>query len=275
MMYSKISTQNENNDIVENDNINNIDNNDFKIQVNSGSVNNNKYSVILPTYNERENLPIILYLIFEMADKNKLNFEVIIVEDNSPDGTAEIAEKLMEIYPNRIILLKRKGKLGLGSAYVDGIKKCTGEFIVLMDADLSHHPKYIPKFIERQIKTNADIVSGSRYIQEAGVYGWTFFRKLTSRVANFLASTTLGVNNTDLTGSFRLYRKPVIERIIGEIISKGYAFQMEILIRANKYGYKIEEVPIVFVERIFGESKLGANEINIFLKGVWKLKWIF
>ena len=242
-------------------------------KTNGNTINQNKYSIILPTYNERENLPIIIYLIFEMAEKNHLNLEIVIVEDNSPDGTAEVAEKLMELYPQKIILLKRKGKLGLGSAYIDGLKKCNGDFVILMDADLSHHPKFIPHFIEKQIETNADIVSGSRYIQGAGVFGWTFMRKLTSRVANFLAGTTLGINNTDLTGSFRIYRRSVIERIIKEIVSKGYAFQMEILVRANKYGYNIKEVPIVFVDRIYGESKLGANEVNVFLKGVWKLKW--
>ena len=110
---------------------------------------------------------------------------------------------------------------------------------------------------------------------ESGVYGWDFRRKLTSRVANFLAKTLLGNKCTDLTGSFRLYKKPVLEKVIKDIVCSGYAFQMEIIIRSSNYGYKIEEVPLVFVDRIYGESKLGPNEVVIYLKGVWKLFWTF
>ncbi|KAL4466042.1 hypothetical protein ABPG74_004279 [Tetrahymena malaccensis] len=233
--------------------------------------NKNKYSVLLPTYNERENLPVVLYLLFNMADKNQLDLEVVVIDDNSPDGTQDVAKELQKFYGKKLVLHFRPGKLGLGSAYIDGLKYATGNFIILMDADFSHHPKFIPQFIKKQAETNADIVTGTRYKKNGGVYGWDFMRKLTSRVANFIAKTTLGSSCSDLTGSFRLYKKDVIERIMKEIISKGYAFQMEILIRAQGYNYKIEEVPIIFVDRVFGESKLGANEINIYLKGVWKL----
>jgi len=235
----------------------------------------NKYSVLLPTYNEKENLPVIVYLIFEMAQKHNYDFEIIIIDDNSPDGTAEIAENLKKVYPDKIYLHRRPGKLGLGTAYIDGLKFAKGNFIVIMDADLSHHPKYLPEFIEKQIKTNADIVTGSRYLRNGGVYGWPFMRRLVSRGANFGASFVLGSPCSDLTGSFRVYRKEVLERIIKEVVSKGYAFQMEMVMRAKSYGYKIEEVPIVFVERIFGESKLGGNEIYIYLKGVWSIFWKF
>ena len=144
-----------------------------------------------------------------------------------------------------------------------------------MDADLSHHPKYIIDFINKQRATNADIVSGTRYIQGAGVFGWNTYRKLTSRVANFIASTALGTNYSDLTGSFRLYKKEVLSQIIGQVVSKGYAFQMEILIRAGKQDYSIREVPIVFVDRLYGQSKLGANEIKTYLKGVFRLFMTF
>jgi len=235
--------------------------------------NKNKYSVLLPTYNEKENLPIITFLLFDMAEKHNLDLEIIIVDDNSPDGTSQIAEELMKIYPNKIYLHKRAGKLGLGTAYIDGLKFCKGNFVILMDADLSHHPKYIPEFIEIQKKANADIVTGTRYRRNGGVYGWTVMRKLTSRVANFLAKTALGSDCTDLTGSFRLYKKSVIESIMPRIISRGYAFQMEIVIRAIEYGYTIEEVPLVFVDRIYGDSKIGPGEIVTYLKSVWKLMW--
>lgn len=237
--------------------------------------NNNKYSVILPTYNERENLPIIVYLILEMGKANKLQIEIVIVEDNSPDGTYEVAVALQKVFPGQIHILKRAGKLGLGSAYVDGLKLCTGNFVIIMDADFSHHPKFIPEFINRQLATDCDIVTGTRYVKGAGVHGWDLRRKLTSRVANYLASTMLGSSTSDLTGSFRLYKKQVIQKIMPEIQAKGYAFQMEIIMRANQYKFTIQEVPIIFVDRIFGESKLGTNEIVIYLKGVWKLFWSF
>eukprot|EP01016_Furgasonia_blochmanni_P016106 TRINITY_DN1914_c0_g1_i2.p1 TRINITY_DN1914_c0_g1~~TRINITY_DN1914_c0_g1_i2.p1 ORF type:complete len:370 (+),score=61.59 TRINITY_DN1914_c0_g1_i2:88-1110(+) len=253
--------------------------------------NKNKYSVILPTFNEKENLPIIIYLLFEMAEKENLDFEVVIVEDNSPDGTlkvnfhqvqgfhtnspAQVAQELEKIYKGKIKILPRAGKLGLGTAYRDGLKLCDGNFIILMDADLSHHPKYLPEFIKRQRETDADIVTGSRYRPSGGVYGWGLTRKLVSKGANFLASTFLASKCSDLTGSFRLYKREVIEKIIGSIVSTGYAFQMEIIIRANNHGYQVQEVPIVFVDRIFGDSKMGAGEIVRYLSGLWKLVWRF
>ena len=121
-----------------------------------------KYSILLPTYNERKNLPIIVFLLLETAEKENLDFEIVIVDDSSPDGTYEVAEKLKNIYPGKIVIHKRKGKLGLGSAYIDGLKFCSGNFVILMDADLSHHPKYIPDFIKKQKETDCDIVTGTR-----------------------------------------------------------------------------------------------------------------
>ena len=109
-----------------------------------------EYSVLLPTYNERENLPLIIYLIMKTAEDHKIDLEIVVVDDNSPDGTQKVVAQLQSIYPNKIILHGRSGKLGLGSAYIDGIKFCSGKFIILMDADLSHHPKYIPEFIQKQ-----------------------------------------------------------------------------------------------------------------------------
>jgi len=234
-----------------------------------------KYSVILPTYNEKENLPVITFLLMEMAEQNKLDFEVIIVDDNSPDGTGDIAKKLQKHYPGKIQLLQRPGKLGLGTAYIDGMKLCTGDFVVIMDADFSHHPKYLPEFIKKQKETGADIVTGSRYRRGGGVYGWDLYRKMSSRVGNFIAGFSLGLHTSDLTGSFRLYKKEVLQVVISDIISKGYAFQMEIVARAQHKGYKIAEVPIVFVDRIFGDSKFGAEEIATFLSSVWKLLWAY
>ena len=209
----------------------------------------------------------------KVVEDHKLDLEVIIVDDNSPDGTQKVVAELQKIYPNKIKLHARPGKLGLGSAYIDGMSLCSGRFIILMDADLSHHPKYIPQFIKKQKQTDADIVSGTRYLPEGGVFGWDLRRKLTSRVANFVADTMLAPRCSDLTGSFRLYKKEVLQYLMRNVKSRGYAFQMEVIIRAREAGYSIQEVPITFVDRIYGESKLGANEVITYLKGVWNLLW--
>eukprot|EP01024_Parvocaulis_polyphysoides_P048020 TRINITY_DN4554_c0_g1_i11.p1 TRINITY_DN4554_c0_g1~~TRINITY_DN4554_c0_g1_i11.p1 ORF type:complete len:253 (+),score=28.15 TRINITY_DN4554_c0_g1_i11:39-761(+) len=231
-----------------------------------------KYSIILPTYNERENIPLIIGLLIKTLARAKLNFEIVIVDDNSPDGTQEVVKKLQTAYGEDKILLKaRAGKLGLGTAYIHGLKFASGDWVVLMDADLSHHPKYLPQFIQKQADTQCDIVTGTRYKKGGGVYGWDFKRKLTSRGANILAATLLMSNVSDLTGSYRLYRREVIEKLMPLITSKGYAFQMEIIIRALRMGYSVSEVPIVFVDRLYGDSKLGANEIFMYLQGLFKL----
>ncbi|KAK2740909.1 dolichol-P-mannose synthesis [Onygenales sp. PD_40] len=238
----------------------------------------NKYSVILPTYNERRNLPIICWLIEKTFRENNLDWEVIIVDDGSPDGTLEVAKQLQKLWgPQHIVLKPRAGKLGLGTAYVHGLQFATGNFIIIMDADFSHHPKFIPEMIKIQKETNCDIVSGTRYASRGdlrgGVYGWDVVRKLTSRGANLIADVMLMPGVSDLTGSFRLYKKPVLEKVIRSTESKGYTFQMEMMVRAKAMGFKVEECPITFVDRLYGESKLGGEEIVEYLKGVFSL-WL-
>ncbi|KAJ3757264.1 glycosyltransferase family 2 protein [Lentinula raphanica] len=232
------------------------------------------YSVILPTYNERKNLPIIVWLLAKTFTENQLAWEIIIVDDASPDGTQEIARQLA-------ILKPRAGKLGLGTAYIHGLNFVRGDFVIIMDADFSHHPKFIPQFIQQQKAHNFDIVTGTRYrstasppltvAQPGGVHGWDLKRKLVSRGANFLAATVLNPGVSDLTGSFRLYKRSVLQHIISVTQSKGYVFQMEMMVRAKALGYTVGEVPITFVDRLFGESKLGADEIVSYGKGVWGL----
>mmetsp|Transcript_3680 Transcript_3680/g.8154 ORF Transcript_3680/g.8154 Transcript_3680/m.8154 type:complete len:307 (+) Transcript_3680:63-983(+) len=240
------------------------------------------YSVILPTYNERENLPLITQFIHDTFTSAKLKYEIVVVDDSSPDNTLEVAQSLQKLFgKDHIQIVSRPGKLGLGSAYSAGLKASSGDRIILMDADLSHHPKFIPEMISvMDASTNAkssktkkvDIVSGTRYRSGGGVAGWDTFRKLTSCGANFLATFLLSTGGaSDLTGSFRLYERSAIELILPQVQSKGYAFQMEILVRAHKAGIKIGEVPISFVDRIYGESKLGANEIVMYLKGLLQL----
>ncbi|CAK5039310.1 unnamed protein product [Meloidogyne enterolobii] len=192
-----------------------------------------KYTILLPTYNEAENLPICIWLINKYL--NELNYEVLIIDDNSPDGTQDIAKKLCNEFGNdKIILLTREGKLGLGSAYYD-------------------------------------IVTGTRYSLGGGVSGWDFKRKLISRGANFLAQFLLEPGVSDLTGSFRLYRKNVLKDLVNLSISKGYVFQMEMMFRAKKMGFSVGEVPIEFVDRFYGESKLGGQEIVEYLFGLFRL----
>lgn len=231
-----------------------------------------KYSIILPTYNERKNLPILVYLLDKTFRKADLDWEVVIVDDASPDGTQEIAKQLKDVFgADHIQLRAREGKLGLGTAYVHGLQFVTGNFVIIMDADFSHHPEAIPQLIELQKEHNYDIVTGTRYAGDGGVYGWDLKRKLVSRGANFLADTVLRPKISDLTGSFRLYKKEVLEKIISETVSKGYVFQMEMMVRARALGFTVGEVPINFIDRLYGESKLGGDEIYQYGKGVLAL----
>ncbi|KAI2649788.1 Dolichol-phosphate mannosyltransferase subunit 1 [Labeo rohita] len=175
------------------------------------------------------------------------NYEIIVIDDGSPDGTLQIAEQLQKIYgADKILLRPRAKKLGLGTAYIHGIKHASGNFVIIMDADLSHHPKFIPQFIEKQKEGGYDMVSGTRYRGDGGVYGWDLRRKL-------------------------IRCKEVLEKLVEQCVSKGYVFQMEMIVRARQLGFTIGEVPISFVDRVYGESKLGGNEIVSFLKGLLTL----
>ena len=147
-----------------------------------------------------------------------------------------------------------------------GLNFVTGNFVIIMDADFSHHPSAIPKFIQLQKESNADIVTGTRYRGNGGVHGWDLKRKFVSRGANLFADTVLRPGVSDLTGSYRLYKKAVLEKVIKSTESKGYAFQMEMMVRAKAMGFKVVEQPIEFVDRVFGDSKLGGDEIVNYAK---------
>lgn len=198
---------------------------------------------------------------------SNLDWELIIVDDASPDGTLSVAKQLQNLYtPSRIVLKPRAGKLGLGTAYVHGLKFARGNFIIIMDADFSHHPKFIAEMIRVQKREDYDIVTGTRYAGNGGVYGWDLKRKLVSRGANLFADTVLRPGVSDLTGSFRLYKRTVLEKAIASTESKGYTFQMELIVRAKAMGCTVAEVPISFVDRVYGESKLGGDEIVEYAK---------
>lgn len=236
------------------------------------------YSIILPTYNERENLPLISVMLFDVLDKHMINFELIVVDDGSPDGTQDICKELISKLPggDRIKLRPRPGKLGLGSAYKFAMEHldAASTHIIILDADLSHHPKFIPTMVQCMEDGDLDIVTGTRYgsttgpysTKEMGVYGWSTFRKLTSRGANFIAQFFLRPGVSDLTGSFRLFRREALEAILATGAPNGYVFQMAIIVKARDLGLKIGEVPISFVDRLYGESKLGPTEIINYLK---------
>ena len=234
-----------------------------------------KFSVIVPTYNERRNIGILYLLLreaFAHPSLAKDEFQVVVVDDNSPDGTADVVRALQKEYRDeRLLLRPRAGKLGLGTAYIHGLAHATGDFVIIMDADLSHHPRAIPEFIAKQRATGCDVVTGTRYVPGGGVHGWDTRRKLTSRVANYLAHVLLNPGVSDLTGSFRLYRKDALERMVRSVKSKGYVFQMEIIVRCKKAGLRVAEVPISFVDRVYGTSKLGGAEIIGYLKGLIRL----
>uniref|UniRef100_A0A915PM89 Dolichol-phosphate mannosyltransferase subunit 1 n=1 Tax=Setaria digitata TaxID=48799 RepID=A0A915PM89_9BILA len=244
--------------------------------------NHPKYTVLLPTYNEKENLPICVWLIEKYMKKAELTYEVIIIDDNSPDGTLDVAKRLEEEFGcEKIILRPRAGKLGLGTAYTYGLQSARGDYVILMDADLSHHPNQEVVAVELEKRLimipfpsnppddeTYDIVTGTRYAYGGGVSGWDLRRKLVSRGANFLAQFLLRPGVSDLTGSFRLYRKDVLARLIADSVSKGYVFQMEMMFRASKLNYRIGEVPISFVDRFYGESKLASWEIVDYIKGL-------
>ncbi|TPX12453.1 uncharacterized protein E0L32_006865 [Thyridium curvatum] len=252
-------------------------------------VKKDKYSVILPTFNERQNLPIITWLLNRtftekrrVADpsvpRSNIDWELIIVDDGSPDGTQEVAKQLVKVYSPHVVLQTRTGKLGLGTAYVHGLQFAKGNFIIIMDAkllsttaDFSHHPKFIPQMIAKQKSADYDIVTGTRYAPGGGVYGWDLKRRMTSKGANIFADTVLRPGVSDLTGSFRLYKRAVLEKLFESTDVRGFSMQMALAVTAKALGYTIAEVPISFVDRVFGDSKLGGEEVVEYAKGVFQL----
>lgn len=202
-----------------------------------------------------------------------MDWEIIIVDDGSPDGTQEVAKQLQTAYGNAIQLKPRPGKLGLGTAYVHGLQFATGNYVIIMDADFSHHPKFIPQMIALQKEHDYDIVTGTRYAPTGGVFGWDLKRKMTSKGANIFADTLLRPGVSDLTGSFRLYKRPVLEKLFATTDVRGFSMQMALAVTAKSMGYTIGEVPITFVDRVYGDSKLGLSEVSEYAKGVIEL-WL-
>jgi dolichol-phosphate mannosyltransferase len=226
-------------------------------------------SIIIPTYNEIENLPLLLKRVFEELP----GAQVIVVDDNSPDGTGAFADGAASA-DSRIHVLHRQGKLGLGTAYITGFRAAlstTASYIFEMDADFSHDPAYLPQFLDHI--THADVVIGSRYVSGGGVLKWGFHRKVISGMGNSFARALLRLPARDCTAGYKCYRREVLERIdLDAIHSEGYAFQVEMIYRSNRKGFRIREFPIIFPDRTRGKSKMHYDIIIEALRFVVRAK---
>lgn len=229
----------------------------------------NKSIIVIPTYNEVDNITKLIDTIFNI--KSDLN--VLIVDDNSPDGTADAVSKLMK-RDSRIHLIKRPGKMGLGTAYCDGFKYALEkgfDFIFEMDADFSHNPEDIPRFLE--VIHNYDLVIGSRYISGVNVVNWPLKRLILSYGANLYTRIITGMPVHDATGGFKCFRAEALKKIdLSKIKSNGYGFQIEMNFRLWKSGARLKEIPIIFIDRRSGVSKMNKKIIYEAIFLVWKLK---
>ena len=230
--------------------------------------------VIIPTYNEKENVEAIIRAVMSLP----LEFHVLIIDDGSPDGTADIVKGLMQQeFNDRLFIVERQGKLGLGTAYICGFKWAIErkyDYIFEMDADFSHNPQDLLKLYDACANGGADVAIGSRYINGVNVVNWPMGRVLMSYFASKYVRTVLGVDIHDTTAGFKCYKREVLETIeLDKIRFKGYAFQIEMKFTAYKCGFKIVEVPIVFVNRVLGTSKMSGGIFSEALLGVFRLKW--
>jgi dolichol-phosphate mannosyltransferase len=230
--------------------------------------------LIIPTYNERENITPILKSVFGMEK----DFHVLIIDDGSPDKTAEIVKNLFAAYPGRLFLEERVGKLGLGTAYIHGFRWALDRgyrFIFEMDADFSHNPKDLDRLYNACKNEGADVAVGSRYVRGGQVENWPWLRVIISKGASLYTRILTWMPVSDPTAGFVCYKKEVLEAINFEEISfVGYAFQIEMKFAAWKLGFKIKEVPITFIDRQFGVSKMNKGIVKEGIFGVLRLKWM-
>jgi dolichol-phosphate mannosyltransferase len=229
--------------------------------------------VIIPTYNEKENIANILMAIFSLKE----NFHILVIDDSSPDGTAQIVRGLQAQYPSQLYLQERTGKLGLGTAYIYGFKWAVEkgfQYIFEMDADFSHNPKDLRRLYEACKNDGADVAIGSRYIKGGGTINWPKDRILLSKGGSLYTRLITLMPVKDTTAGFVCYRKEVLESInLDQIKFLGYAFQIEMKFAAWKLGFKIKEVPIIFEDRKFGASKMHKGIVKEGILGVLKLRW--
>ncbi len=227
--------------------------------------------VVVPTYNERPNLGTLVHAVLELGEAYRL----IVVDDNSPDGTGHIADDLAARHAGRIEVLHRAAKRGLGPAYIAGFSRALElgpDLIAQMDADLSHDPAALPRLVEAA--RHADLVIGSRYVPGGGTSGWTLWRRVLSRLGGNYARAALGAPITDLTGGYKVWRRSTLARLdLPALRSDGYAFTIEATWRALQQGARVVEAPIVFTDRVAGTSKLSRRIVVEAAILVWKLRW--
>jgi dolichol-phosphate mannosyltransferase len=228
-------------------------------------------TVVTPTYNEAENLPKLVSALFDL---NMHGLNVLVVDDNSPDGTGEIADELRAVYPGRVDVLHRAGKMGLGSAYIQGFKHALADgadAVGQMDADFSHPPELLCNLAATL--ENCDVALGSRYVPGGGVdRNWPLWRKGLSAFGNIYARLILGLPVQDATGGFRLWRKQTLLGMpLDQVRSNGYAFQVEMIYIAHRLGYTFREMPFYFPDRRWGKSKMSFSIQREAAIGVWRM----
>ena len=228
--------------------------------------------VIIPTYNEKENIEKIIRAVFSLDGE----YHILVIEDGSPDGTAQIVKRLQEEFSNRLFMIERKGKLGLGTAYITGFKWSVEngyDYIFEMDADFSHNPNDLPRLYEACACGGADLAIGSRYCNGISVINWPIGRVIMSYYASVYVRTVLGMKVYDTSAGFKCYKRQVLETIdLDKVKMKGYGFQIEMKYSTYKLGFKIKEVPIIFVDRTEGTSKMSSGIFGEAFWGVMKLK---
>ena len=224
--------------------------------------------VVVPTYNEKENLPLLVPAVLAHQGVNML-----IVDDGSPDGTGALADELSRQYPGRIEVMHRTGPRGLGRSYVDGLQRALqtdAMLICQMDADLSHNPEYLPALIAAA--ATHDVVIGSRYLQGISVVNWPLHRIVLSTFANRYIKTVTGLSPADCTSGYRCWRRETLQKLkLDQVVTEGYAFLVEMLFEASRTGANIGEVPIIFVERRQGQSKVSTKVLVESLIAPWRL----
>jgi dolichol-phosphate mannosyltransferase len=227
--------------------------------------------VVIPTYNERENVQLLIPMVLALGE----NFSVLVVDDNSPDGTGEIVDQMAASSSGRISVLHRPEKRGIGPAYVAGFTVALSQrldLIATMDADLSHQPADLQRLVAATV--HADLVLGSRYVMGGATSGWPRYRRLISRVGGLYARLVLRVPIEDLTGGFKVYRRVTLAALdLERIRSDGYVFQIETTFRSIKLGFRVVEVPITFVDRVAGASKLSRRIVAEAIVMVWRLRF--
>lgn len=232
-----------------------------------------KKIVIIPTYNEKENIAKIIRAVFSLEG----DYHILVIDDGSPDGTGAIVKDLQKEFPERLFLIERSGKLGLGTAYITGFKWSLDkgyDFVFEMDADFSHNPADLPRLLEACTKGGADLAIGSRYCNGVSVVNWPIGRIVMSYYASVYTRTMLGMKVYDTTAGFKCYRRKVLERIdLDDVRMKGYGFQIEMKYTAYKLGFKITEVPVIFINRKDGTSKMSSGIFGEAFWGVIKMRF--